>query len=158
MEPAAYAPTVSGKSNSQLKPNTLLLIGGCFSLAFAVFQISAIWWPPDVMRYFGGPVTMQAARPGLYAAVCVVFGAVVGVCGLYALSGAGKISKLPLLRTVIGITTAVYLLRGLMVITIAMLIFKYPDKHLGRFLVFSMIALCVGLVHLGGAIRLFRSK
>ena len=43
----------------------LLLAGGYFSLAFTAFQVSAIWWPPSAVRYFGGPaeLSMEKADP-----------------------------------------------------------------------------------------------
>ncbi len=138
------------------KPNYLLILGGWFSLAFAIFQISAIWWPPDVLKYFGGPVTMQATRPGLYAVVCLVVGLIIAVCGIYALSGAGKIRRLPLLRTALVAITAIYLLRGLQLVADIVIIQRNPGQGQAHFAVFSAIALCIGLVHLGGTIALFK--
>lgn len=141
----------------QAHRNDLLLAGGCFSVAFALFQVSAIWWPSKVVAYFGGPVRLQAESPGIYAAVCILVGLMVAVCGLYAWSGANMVRRLPLLRTVVTATTVVYLLRGMQVVSDVILINRYPEQPLGRFLVYSSIALAVGLVHLFGTVRLFRS-
>lgn len=85
--------------------NTLLLVGGYFSLAFAAFQISGVFWPPNAIKYFGGPGELSKTQPVIYALLCIAVAAIVTVFGLYALSGAGKIRRQPLLRIVLTITT-----------------------------------------------------
>jgi hypothetical protein len=151
--------TSTGAAPAKLQPipqskNILLLIGGYFSLLFAVFQISGIFWPPKGIKYFGGPVELSQTRPVMYAILCLVVGAAVAVFGVYALSGAGTIRHLPLLRTIITAVTVIYLLRGLLLIPQIPVVLKHPGAM--RFAVFSLIALCVGLVHLGGLVKLFK--
>jgi hypothetical protein len=141
---------------SNTKRNVYLLIGGMFSLTFAVFQISAIFWSRELLIYFGGPVKMQAENPILYFIVCVFVGALIAICGLYALSGAGKFRRLPLLRTVLVAVTIIFILRGLLIIPILKILFTSSDKEVFRFLVFSIIALGIGIIHLAGVIRLFK--
>ncbi len=136
------------------RQNPLLVIGGYFSLAFAVFQLSGIWWPVSAIRYFGGPVQLREERPLAYGLLCLVVSVIVAVFGLYALSGAGKIRRLPLLRTALTVATSIYLLRGLLIIPQIPFVLKHPDLVL--FLIFSLISLCVGIIHLGGLVRLFR--
>ena len=134
--------------------NALLLGGGYFSLAFAVFQISGPFWPHHVIKYFGGPWQLSQTRPIVFALLCIVIAVIVAIFGLYALSGAGKIRRLPLLRTVVTATTAIYLLRGLLLIPQIPFVIKYSGVM--RYALFSAIALGVGLVHLGGLIKLFK--
>jgi len=134
--------------------NTLLLVGGYFSLAFAVFQISGVFWPPNAIKYLGGPAELSQTRPVIYTLICIVVAAIVAVLGLYALSGAGKIRRLPMLRTVITVMTVIYGLRGLLLIPQMPVVIKNPG--LMRFALFSVISLCVGFVHLGGLIKLFK--
>ena len=134
--------------------NYLLLAGGYFSLAFAAFQVSAIWWSPSAVRYFGGPAELSMERPILYAVLCLAVSEIVAVFGVYALSGAGKIRRLPLLRTVLIAVTGIYLLRGLLIIPQAPVVLKHPG--LVRFLVFSTISLCLGMVHLAGVVQIYR--
>jgi hypothetical protein len=141
---------------SNTKGNICLQIGGIFSLAFAVFQVSAIWWPQKLLIYFGGPVNMQAENPVCYIVVCLCVGILVGLCGLYALSGAGKFRQLPFLRTVLVVVAAVFILRGFLIIPILKIMFTNPENTVFRFLVFSIIALGVGIIHLVGVIRLFK--
>lgn len=129
-----------------------LLIGGWFSLAFAVFQVSAVVWPPALLSYFDGPVKMQAEYPLIYFFGCVFVGALAAVAGFYALSGASIFRRLPLLRTGLVTITVVYILRGFGIIQD--IIFQVPP----RLALFSLIALCIGMIHLMGVIRLFRKK
>ncbi len=137
-----------------LKKNVWLLIGGYFSLAFAVFQISGIFWPVSGIRYFGGPVQLRVEHFFLYSLLCVVVGIGAAVFGAYALSGAGQIRRLRWLRTTLTGVTVIYLLRGLMAFTQLAFIIKHPG--LWRFELFSVISLTVGLVHLVGVIKLFK--
>ena len=134
--------------------NYWLLAGGYFSLGFAVFQASAIGWPAHAVKYFGGPAELRTANPVRYAVLCLAIAAVVAAFGLYALSGAGKVRPLPLLRTVLIVATAIYLLRGLLVIPQMPIVLKHPG--LVRFVVFSTISLGVGVIHLGGVVQLCR--
>ena len=132
--------------------NAMLRVGGWFSLAFAVFQLSGIWWPPHAVGYLGGPANLCATRPITYSALCVAVAIGAAIFGFYALSGAGDIRRLPLLRACLVGITAIYLLRGLLLLPQAI-----PPHHIPlRFLLFSAIALAVGVVHLIGTIGLFR--
>jgi hypothetical protein len=142
--------------NQLPKSNIYLQIGGLFSLAFSIFQVCGIFLPSSIIDYFGGPVKLQAENPALFALLCVVLGVLIAVIGLYDLSGAGKFKRLPLLRTVLIVVTTVFILRGLFIIPILKLMFTYPKRNVLRFLVFSIIALGVGIIHLIGVIKLFK--
>lgn len=148
------SPALSPATAPERSKNTLLLLGGWFSLAFAVFQISGVFWPPKAIAYFGGPAQMSMNQPVLYAALCVVVGLFAAAFGFYALSGVGVVRRLPLLRTGIGVIAAIYLLRGLLLIQQMPTIIKHPG--LWRFALFSMISLCVGVVHLAGLVKLMK--
>jgi putative oxidoreductase len=138
------------------RENKYLQMGGFFSLAFALFQVSAVVWPAKLVASFGGPAELQIEHPYYFISLCLIIGAIAAVWGLYALSGAGKLRRLPLLHTVLSVITTIYILRGLDVIHDAMMIYKHPEQNLIRFLIFSLLALCIGLIHLTGIIRLFR--
>jgi len=135
--------------------NVMLIVGGCFSLVFAVFQASGIWWSPEAVKYLGGPAEMCAPNRPLYAVLCVVVAAGAAAFGFYALSGAGAIRRLPLLRTVLAGITSIYLLRGLLLFPQALAYHRAPKLVPIRFLFMSAIALAVGLVHLAGVVQLF---
>ena len=136
--------------------NIYLQIGGIFSLAFSVFQICGAFMPSNVILYFGGPVKLQAESPALFAILCVVLGMVIAIAGSYALSGAGKIGQLPFLRSVLVAVTTIFILRGLGVIPLLLVMLSHPESNVFRHFFFSLVALCVGVVHLIGIVKLFR--
>ena len=140
-------------NRSVTKSNYYLLFGGFFSLAFAIFQVSAILLPPDLLAYFGGPVELQAEKPIIYALVCLVIGIIIAISGIYALSGAGKFRRLPLLRTMLIVITTTYILRGLSIIFDIIYMINHPELNFLHFVVFSLIALCIGIIHLIGVIQ-----
>ena len=142
------------ESKTTTSRNYSLVAGGTFSLLFAAFQVSGIWWSPSAIRYMGGPADLSRQKPIMYALLCLALGAITAVFGVYALSGAGRIRRLPLLRTALTAITAVYLLRGMLFIPEVPVIMKHPE--LVRFLAFSLISLCVGALYLKGLIRVFR--
>ena len=143
-------------NHSNTSGNNYLQTGGLFSLAFSIFQVCGIFLPPSVIIYFGGPVKLQAENPALFGLLCVVLGAIIAVVGLYALSGAGKFKRLPFLRTVLVVVTTVFILRGLFIIPILKFMSAHPESNMFRYLVFSIIALGVGIIHLVGVVRLFK--
>jgi hypothetical protein len=109
-----------------------------------------------LIAFFDRPVEFQTANPTLYALLCLIIGIIVAIAGLYALSGAGKFHRLPFLRTVLIAVTAIYLLRGLNIILDIILMFKHPKLNLLQFAVFSLIAFCIGIIHLTGVIQLYK--
>lgn len=136
--------------------NVMLVVGGYFSLAFAVFQLSGIWWSPEAVAYLGGPATLCATNHPLYAVLCILVAVAAAAFGLYALSGAQAIRRLPLHRAVLVGITAIYLLRGLLLLPEALAFHRAPTLLPIRFLLLSAIALAVGLVHLAGVVHLLR--
>jgi hypothetical protein len=101
----------------------------------------------------------QLSEAGSYrpAIITAAIACVLGIWGLYALSGAGVIVKLPLLRTVLCLITGVYLLRG-----IAGLILPFVMNHpvitqnsMTFWLVSSTICCVFGVFHLFGTINVW---
>jgi putative oxidoreductase len=88
-------------------------------------------------------------KPTLITA-CIA--AILTIWGCYALSGAGLIVKLPLLKLVLIAITVIYLVRGLA----GFLAMFYPNspaalQNSSSFWVWSfLVCLCFGLVHLKG--------
>ena len=91
-----------------------------------------------------------------YEVLCTGFAIIVAIFGLYALSGAGSIRRLPLLRTALVTATIIYLLRGLILVPQVPVVLRHPDFI--RFLIFSVIAFCVGMVQLVGTVGAFRAR
>ncbi|SFB13521.1 hypothetical protein SAMN04515620_1204 [Collimonas sp. OK607] len=76
------------------------------------------------------------------AVVVVLF-----IWALYALSGAGVIRKLPLLRVALCAITALYLVRGLAFVVLMPI---FPGNSLLFWLVSSGICLAFGIIHFAG--------
>jgi hypothetical protein len=129
----------------------LLLLAGLLSFSVALFQ-AVITFSPAWSRYFGAPEEIVANVPLLYVtglAAVVIF----GIFGLYALSGAGYIRPLPLLRVGLLVIGCIYTLRGLVVISILLIAMGYlpsSDPVPPAGLASSVISLLIGLLYLLG--------
>ena len=81
------------------------------------------------------------------AAVALGFAAVLSIWSLYALSGAGVIARLPLLRLTLCVITAIYLIRG---VVFPLLMPYFPGNSAMFWVTTSGICLTIGLIHLLG--------
>ncbi len=102
---------------------------------------------PDWFRFFGAPEPLITAyENGNNQLLWFTLGitAVLTIWGLYALSGAGLIRRLPLLRLGLVVITGIYLLRGLLLIP-TILYVPYPEGAFDYWS--SAIVLVYGLVH-----------
>jgi len=131
----------------------LLLVAGVVSFTVALFQV-VITFSPSWSRYFGASEELVSNIPLLYAAgfIAALF---FGVFGLYAISGAGYIRPLPLLRLGLLGISCLYLLRGLLFIPIVLMMagyiqFSEPVPTTG--LASSLVSLLIGLVYLAGTL------
>ncbi len=101
--------------------NRWLVIGGWLSIAAALLHVGCIFGGGDWYRFFGAGENMaRAAEAGYWMPPLVTAGIamVLAIWAAFAFSGAGRIRRLPLLRTgLIGIAT-IYLLRGLAIVPI----------------------------------------
>lgn len=96
-----------------------LTIGAWLSFLAAALHVAVIIGGPDWYRFFGaGEPMARAAERGSMMPHLLTMGivAILSIWGLYALSGAGKFRRLPLLRTGLVVISAIYLLRGLVII------------------------------------------
>lgn len=128
-------------------PNHFLLAGAAASASAALVHFGCIVFGASWYRFLGAGEGMARmaergeSHPTLMAAG---IGAVLLIWALYALSGAGVVRRLPLLRTVLCAITAVYLLRGVAFVAIQPL---FPGNTLTFWLVSSGICLAIGIVH-----------
>ena len=128
--------------------NAFLIAGAMLSALAAALHVGCIVFGATWYRFFGAGERMaQMAIAGSWrpAAITAAIASVLAVWSLYALSGAGVIRALPLLRPTLCAITAVYLLRGLVIL---------PLVALGRSTPFwwwsSAICLFIGAVHVAG--------
>lgn len=134
----------------QLSPNRFLIAGAALSGVAALAHLGCIIFGASWYRFLGAGESMaQMASSGHWypTAVTSVIAAILFIWALYALSGAGVIRRLPLLRVVLCAITAVYALRGL---AFVLLVPLFPGNSLSFWLVSSGICLAFGIVHFAG--------
>ncbi len=133
-----------------------LIIGAVLSAIVAILHIGIIIFGAPWYRFFGAGEQMAilaeqgSMRPTVITSLIAI---VLAIWSLYALSGAGVIGRLPLLRLGLSLITAIYLARGV-------LGFFLMNNPMGRspefWLWSSAICLTVGLVYLIGLIQVWR--
>jgi hypothetical protein len=96
-----------------------LTIAGTLSAAAALLHLAIIAGGPDWYRYFGaGEGMARLAERGSPRPTLITLGiaAVLAIWSAYAFAGAGRIRRLPLMRTALVAITSIYLLRGLVLV------------------------------------------
>ena len=99
--------------------NPFLIVGGVLSATASLLHLAVIAGGPSWYRFFGaGEGMARMAERGSLTPTLVTIGiaTVLAVWAAYAFSGAGLIARLPLMRTALVLISAVYLLRGLVVL------------------------------------------
>ena len=135
----------------------LLVAAGC-STAVALLRVGIAVFGPPWYRYFGAPSLAERIEAGaalVPVLMTVAVAALFAVCACYALSGAGAVRRLPLLRAVLYTIGAVYLLRGVQVVPEVLAAARGAIP--GRFAVFSAFSAFAGLAYLVGVIRTRRA-
>jgi hypothetical protein len=126
-----------------------LVLGAALSAAAALLHVAVIAGGPDWYRFFGAGERMaqMAARGHWYPPLLTTgIALVLAAWAVFALSGAGLLARWPLLRTALAAITAIYLLRGLLIVPIV--IVPYPQGAFDYWS--SLIVLAYGLVHTFG--------
>ncbi len=104
-----------------------LIIAAIFSFVAALLHIAIIFGGAQWYRFFGAGENMaKLAESGSSypTLVTLAIAIILSIWGLYALSGAGVIFKLPLLKTGLVLITFIYLARG-----IAGLVLPFVSEH-----------------------------
>lgn len=130
--------------------NWTLIVAACCSLSAALAHLGCIWFGPSWYRALGAGEAMaqMAAAGNLYPTVITLtISAVLAAWGAYALSGAGVLPRLPLLRLALCAIAAVYILRGLAFVPMQIWM---PGRSTSFWLWSSSICLTIGLIHIVG--------
>jgi len=99
--------------------NRFLIVGGVLSAAASVLHLAVIAGGPDWYRFFGageGMASLAAQGSWIPTVTTLGIASVLAIWSAYAFSGAGLIPRLPLARTALVLISAIYLLRGLVLI------------------------------------------
>jgi hypothetical protein len=131
--------------------NPFLLAGAAMSAIAALLHLGCIIFGPSWYRFFGageGMAQLAAAGSPVPARITVGIAAVLTLWSAYALSGAGVIPRLPLLRIALCAIAGIYLLRGaagFVLVAVA------PGERSVAFWVWSsLICLGIGALYLVG--------
>lgn len=135
----------------------LLQIAGLLSLGIALLQV-VLGFSPALSTYLGAPPELLANPAALLASsffVALIF----AIWGLYGLSGAGLMRRLPLLRLGLLVIGAIYTLRGLLLVPLLLdslgLIVADPPI-LPQALLASLVSLLIGCLYLAGTLTAWR--
>jgi hypothetical protein len=136
----------------QHSSSSLLIAAGLSSFTIAVAHLGIMFLGAPGYRWFGAPGLAVEVERGssVPALMCIAVAALLCLWGLYALSGAGRVRRLPLLRTGIVIIGVIYLLRGLLGIPQLVDLFGGRNVAPIRYLGFSLVSGVTGVLYLGG--------
>ncbi|MEO5938630.1 MAG: hypothetical protein ABIQ43_06420 [Sphingomonas sp.] len=137
--------------------NRWLLAAGILDGAAALLHLGCILGGPSWYRFFGaGERIARMAERSMWRPVPVTLGIalVLTLWAGAALSGAGVLPRLPLLKTALGIIAAIYLARAF---ALPWMLSAMSDRGSTFLWVSSAIVLVFGIVHLIGLIGLIRS-
>lgn len=146
----------NGEGEQKLKNNKIWLkVAAGLTILMAICQ-TVISISPAAAAYFQAPPKLLENRSLLFiigegaALILVIF-------SLYALSGAGSILRLPLLRVVLILISSLFLLRGFFIIfTLLELLEVLKGKILIQGVVSHLVFLLVGIAYAGGIILNWR--
>ena len=130
--------------------NTFLIIGAALSALAALLHVGCILFGASWYRFFGAGERMaRMAAAGHWYPTAITSGivAILSCWSLYALSGAGVVRRLPLIRPALCIITGIYMLRA---VAFAPFHTYFPGNSAAFWLWSSAICFIIGLVHLVG--------
>ncbi len=145
-QPSAY-PHAPEPSSSQ--GAGLMAFAAVLSFAIALVHVGAAFIGPAAYRYLTAPNAFVDAAlrhrlvPGL---ITLLIAGVFTLFGWYAWSASGRARPMPALKVILIGIASIYTLRGLTVVPETVL-FLHTTQLPVRALVFSTIALLIGIVH-----------
>ncbi|MEW8690778.1 MAG: hypothetical protein AB2535_06800 [Candidatus Thiodiazotropha endolucinida] len=130
--------------------NRPLLWGGTLSLLAAFLHIAIIIGGPAWYRFFGaGERFARLAERGspLPDIITAIIALILLLWSLYAFAGAGLVRRLPWLRSILMLITAVYLIRGMALLPLALIMPQAVDSFL---ILSSLVCITIGILHFSG--------
>lgn len=133
--------------------NIFLVMGASLSAIAALLHLACIYFGAPLFRFLGTEAMAQMYESGnlLHPIIsCVVLASMLFVWSAYALSGAGVIRKLPLLKLGLIVITLIYFARAF---AFPFLKPYFPENSTTFWYVSSSIVFVFGLVYLIGLKR-----
>jgi hypothetical protein len=124
-------------------------------LGIALLHVACVVIGAQAYRYFGAGEQMAAraaAGSPVPALITLLLAACFTAMGIYLLSGAGLVRPLPLVRELVLATCVIFSLRGLRLAAEVFVILRRPGVLPPRTLLFSAVALVVGVLGLIGIV------
>jgi hypothetical protein len=133
----------------------LLLLGASVSFFIAILHVVIVLIGPSAYSFFAGARLARLALSGSFSpAIQTLFlGAVHAIFGLYGLSGAGIIRRLPLLTVGLFAIGGMYAFRGLSFIDQGLQILQDPESLPFRVLFYSLVSFATGCAYLAGMVK-----
>jgi hypothetical protein len=131
----------------------LLKAAGAASGSIALLHLVIIGLGGPAYRYFGaGEALARQAESGSVLPGLLTLGlaGVFAIFAAYALSGAGVIRRLPLLRLGLVAISALYILRGVSALPQGVALLNSATVFPARYFAFSLVSLVVGLLYVAG--------
>lgn len=133
-----------------MNKNYYLITAGLLSFTASLLHLACIYFGASWYRFFGAgeQMALMAEQGDSYPTlVTLAISAVLFTWSLYALSAAGVIKRLPLIKTALVAITSVYLVRGAAG-------FAFVSEPIGRSPEFwvwsSAICFVIGIIHMIG--------
>ena len=136
----------------------LLFTAACLSFLVAVFHLR-LSVSPQLSQFFGAPQYL-VAHSTLLLLSCMLIAAVFVGFGVYALSGAGIIRSLPLLKAILTLISLIYFVRGMAILP-ELLSFAQAGLRSGvtrQALASSLVSLLIGIFYIAGTAALIRER
>lgn len=151
------SPDLMNNDQQKTSGHVWLKWGGIGSVLASFAHLSCIVWGGDGYRFFGaGEAMALAAERGDMqpAMVTTIIACMLMAWGMYAFSGAGMIRRLPFVRSILVLISAVYLFRGFGAVLIEP---YFPGNSLTFWVVSSAICLLLGLCYAVGTVQAWRN-
>ena len=135
--------------------DAMLVAAGAADLVAALLHLGVIAGGPSWYRFFGAGERMAraaAASRWQPAAITLAIATVLATWAAYAFAGAGLFDGLPLLRPALCAITAVYLLRGAVIVPA---LIRPRGPATGFAIWSSAICLAIGAAHLVGLVQVW---
>lgn len=133
----------------------LLLVAASVSFFVAVFHVVIVLIGPSAYAFFGGERLARLALSGSSSPALQTLSLAVihALFGVYGLSGAGAIRRLPLLTVALFAIGGMYAFRGLSAIEQGLQILQDPDSLPFRVLFYSLVSLATGCAYIAGTVK-----
>jgi hypothetical protein len=152
-------PNISIEQTTARRGRIALLLAAGGSLGVAALHVAIPLIGTEAYRFFGAPNMAEIVEAGVALRAALItfsLAAIFAVWGLYALSGAGVLRRLPLLRLGLLVIGGIYTLRGLLLIQEIIASIQGKMREPQYFMWFSVVSLVIGIFYLTGTIRAWK--